>query len=220
MQSYVGDLEALHGVIAYRADVRAIECHDNGMSVRVGDAGSEQLLVSRELINAAGLDATLLAAQTAGLIPESVPRRFLAKGHYYSLTGPSPFHHLIYPVAVAGGLGVHVTLDQSGAARFGPDVEWVNEVDYHFDNARRSAFVAAIRRYYPALDERRLQPGYTGIRPKICGPGEPNSDQHQGNQDRMGQELCVCRCGHEREHCAIAKNISEISGKSADRDDE
>ena len=92
------------------------------------------------------------------------------------LKGPSPFSHLVYPVASGGGLGVHVTLDLAGHVRFGPDVTWVSTIDYSFDESRAGAFYEAIRRYWPGLRDGALEPGYTGIRPKIVGPGKPNAD--------------------------------------------
>lgn len=111
-----------------------------------------------------------------GLASAKVPTAYFAKGHYYALSGKSPFSRLVYPLAGSGGLGVHVTLDMAGAARFGPDITWVEGEDYSFDDSRRAAFVDAIRRYYPSLDEERLQPGYTGVRPKIAGPGDADAD--------------------------------------------
>jgi L-2-hydroxyglutarate oxidase LhgO len=99
-----------------------------------------------------------------------------ARGHYFSYQGPAPFRRLVYPVAGSAGLGIHVTLDLAGQARFGPDVQWVDGLDYTFNAATRDAFVTAIRRYFPALDPARLQPSYAGIRPKITGPGEPAAD--------------------------------------------
>jgi L-2-hydroxyglutarate oxidase LhgO len=105
-----------------------------------------------------------------------VPPRFLAKGQYFKLSGKSPFKRLIYPIANSAGLGVHVTLDLAGQARFGPDVHWIDAIDYSIDESHIAEFARAIRSYYPSLDAARLQPAYTGIRPKICGPGEPAAD--------------------------------------------
>ncbi len=107
---------------------------------------------------------------------ESIPPQYFAKAHYYTLAGRSPFHRLVYPVATNAFLGVHVTLDLGGQARFGPDVSWVDSVDYTFDLAREPLFYQAIRHYYPGLKDGALQPGYTGIRPKISGPKQPAAD--------------------------------------------
>ncbi len=106
----------------------------------------------------------------------SIPPQYFAKAHYYTLSGRSPFHRLVYPVATHAFLGVHVTLDLGGQARFGPDVSWVDGVDYTFDHSREPLFYQAIRHYYPGLKDGALQPGYTGIRPKISGPNEPAAD--------------------------------------------
>jgi L-2-hydroxyglutarate oxidase LhgO len=130
----------------------------------------------RNLVNAAGLHAQDLARNIDVLPKATIPPLHLARGQYYSLAGKSPFRRLVYPVAGAADLGIHVTLDLGGAARFGPDLQWISSIDYSFDQHRRDAFVAAIRRYYPGLDEARLQPGHTGIRPKLSAPGEPAAD--------------------------------------------
>lgn len=176
LQALVGDLEATGGAIAYRADVRAIELGRDRHRLAVVTDGEEHELAARVVVNAAGLHAPDLARVMQGLSPECAPRAYYAKGHYYTLSGRAPFRRLVYPVAVAGGLGVHVTLDLAGGLRFGPDLTWIDRIDYSFDDSRREAFAAAIRRYWPALDVDRLQPGYTGIRPKISGPGSPAAD--------------------------------------------
>ncbi|MDE2410473.1 MAG: NAD(P)/FAD-dependent oxidoreductase [Sphingomonadales bacterium] len=133
-------------------------------------------VVTRWLVNAGGLDAPAVARCIDGLEPVHVPVPAFAIGHYYALAGSRPFRHLVYPVAPPGGLGVHVTLDLAGAVRFGPDLRWIDRVDYRFDDSRRDAFVAAIARWYPAIRAEDLVPAHTGIRPKIVGPGEPDAD--------------------------------------------
>lgn len=167
MVSLQGDLEAAGGMVAFRTGVTALERRPAGVRVRCGGFD----LDARVVVNAAGLRAPGLAAHLGGAY-----RAHYAKGHYYTLSGPSPFGRLVYPVAGAGGLGVHVTLDMAGQARFGPDVVWQQDEDYGFDEAGFDGFVAAIRRYYPDLDEARLQPGYTGIRPKLAPAGAPAQD--------------------------------------------
>lgn len=176
MQALLGDLEANGGTLACRAEVvhARLERGRHRVFVEQDRACSE--FEARLLINAAGLDAQAVAQTFAGLDPATIPLRYLAKGHYFTLQGRAPFHHLIYPVAGAGGLGIHVTLDLAGGVRFGPDVEWISDLDYSIDESRRDAFATAIRRYYPDLDAARLQPGYTGIRPKISGPGARAAD--------------------------------------------
>lgn len=138
---------------------------DDGTSVHAG-----------WLINAAGHGAPAAAERIEGLAAAHVPRSSYAIGHYYMLAGRSPFNHLVYPIAEAGGLGVHVTLDMDGRARFGPDVRWIDTLDYKFDDSRRQDFVAAIQAYYPGLRSDQLEPAYTGIRPKIGGKERPNLD--------------------------------------------
>src|SRR5262249_52495834 len=103
-------------------------------------------------------------------------REHFARGHYFVLAGRSPFRHLVYPMPAPGALGIHVTLDLAGRARFGPDITWAHEVSYAFDEGRAPAFYDAIRRYYPALVEGDLEPGYVGIRPKIVPEGAPAAD--------------------------------------------
>jgi L-2-hydroxyglutarate oxidase LhgO len=172
MESLVGELEAHHGMIAFHSEVMA-GAPDGG---RVRIETKQMALDAAFVVNAAGLGAPDLARCLAPDASASLPRAYYAKGQYYTLSGRSPFARLVYPVAEQGGLGVHVTLDLAGQARFGPDVVWIDAVDYRFDERNRERFVSAIRRYYPALDEGRLQPGYTGIRPKISGAAEAAAD--------------------------------------------
>lgn len=128
------------------------------------------------LINSAGLASRRVALATDGLDPAFVPPVHYARGVYFTYAGKVPFRHLIYPVPEPGGLGTHLTLDMAGQARFGPDVEWIDKVDYTVDPARHAQFAAAALRIWPALDPRRLQPGYAGVRPKIAGPGDASGD--------------------------------------------
>ncbi len=168
MQSLLGELESLGGALALNAEVTRIQ--RNGRRLRVTAEGYD--LDVRWVVNSAGLEAPIVARM---LTPDA-PAAHYARGRYYAYSGPSPFHRLVYPVAEPGGLGVHVTLDLGGQARFGPDVCWIDRIDYSFDDSQREAFIDAIRRYYPALNESRLHPGYTGIRPKITAPGTPAAD--------------------------------------------
>jgi L-2-hydroxyglutarate oxidase LhgO len=148
---------------------------DDGFELQVG--GSEASVARcKTLVNAAGLHAQTLARSLVGLPASTIPGQYFAKGHYFTLSGRSPFSRLVYPVPVPGGLGVHVTLDLAGQTRFGPDVSWLDGVDYAFDEGRAAAFYAAIRRYFPALADGALAPGYTGIRPKLSPAGTPAHD--------------------------------------------
>lgn len=170
--SLIADIEAHGGSIVRSSPVNAVSRTSGGYRVEV----DEFTLECDALINSAGLRAVEVAARIDGLEAEHVPRAYFAKGHYFTMTGKSPFSRLIYPIAHGGGLGVHVTLDMGGRVRFGPDVTWVDGIDYAFDESRAEAFADAIVRYFPTLDAARLIPGYTGIRPKIAGPGEPAAD--------------------------------------------
>lgn len=175
MTSLWGDLQAAGGDVVFHGEIRAGRRRsDDRFELEV--AGSDESLVCDELVNSAGLHAPDLARRLEGCAPERAPKAYYARGHYFTLSGASPFKRLVYPIAEAGGLGIHVTLDMAGKARFGPDVEWIDRPDYTFDESRRNRFSKAIRRYYPELDESRLRPDYTGIRPKIVPPGAPNAD--------------------------------------------
>jgi L-2-hydroxyglutarate oxidase LhgO len=127
-------------------------------------------------VTAAGLSAADTALRIEGFPEGPVPRVKFAKGTYFGYSGRAPFSRLIYPLPEPGGLGVHLTLDMAGHARFGPDVEWVDEIDYSVDTSRRERFAEAIRRYWPDLDAEQLEPDYSGVRPKLAGKDEPASD--------------------------------------------
>ena len=142
---------------------------------RVGGA-EPMALRCRLLVNSAGLHAPRLARSLEGMPAGHVPTAYYAKGNYFTLTGRSPFTRLIYPVPVPGGLGTHLTIDLGGQARFGPDVEWVERIDYAVDPRRGESFYAAIRRYWPELRDGALAPDYTGIRPKLAPAGGPATD--------------------------------------------
>ncbi|MBL8325760.1 MAG: NAD(P)/FAD-dependent oxidoreductase [Rubrivivax sp.] len=145
-------------------------------------AGAEPFQMSAGwLVNCAGLHAQRVARAMAGFPPEHVPRLHLAQGHYFSLAGRSPFSRLVYPVPVDGGLGVHFTVDLGGQAKFGPDVQWLGQddpdvLDYQVDESRRAGFETDIRRYWPGLPAKALAPAYSGVRPKLSGPGEAAAD--------------------------------------------
>jgi L-2-hydroxyglutarate oxidase LhgO len=173
MLALQADLEAHGGAVVLNTRVSRVGCRKQLFEIQVS---GETTIRCARLVNAAGLHAQDLARNIDGLLPATIPPLHLARGHYYSLSGKSPFRRLVYPVAGAADLGIHVTLDLGGAARFGPDLQWISAVDYSFDPHKRGAFIAAIRRYYPGLDETRLQPGHTGIRPKLSAPGEPAAD--------------------------------------------
>jgi L-2-hydroxyglutarate oxidase LhgO len=170
-----GDLEDHGGAIALNTPIKRLVREGEGWAVHFGGADPQSIRVDA-VVNAAGLGAQKLARATEGYPPERVPRLFLGKGSYFSCTGRAAFSRLVYPVPIPGGLGVHVTLDMAGRIRFGPDVEWVDEENYDVDPSRADAFYSRIRDYWPALPQGALVPDYSGIRPKITGPGEPQAD--------------------------------------------
>ena len=175
MLAYQGDLEHAGGSVAVHAPVQSGAVQPGGFILQIG--GDEPMELACEvLVNAVGLHAPDVARRIGGVPPGTIPQAHLCKGSYYSLQGRAPFRRLIYPVPEAAGLGVHLTLDLGGQARFGPDVQWVDREEYDVDISRADGFYAAIRRYWPALPDGALQPGYAGIRPKISGPGEPAAD--------------------------------------------
>lgn len=177
MLALQGDAEAAGAGFAFRTMIEAASTNADGVSVLTRDAeGTAFELSARLLVNAAGLDAPGLARRVEGFPTSSVPHQWLARGCYFTLAGRSPFSRLIYPVPSEGGLGVHLTLDLAGQARFGPDVEWVDAVDSIVDPARETMFRDEIVRYWPALPQDGLQPGYAGVRPKLSGPGMPAAD--------------------------------------------
>jgi L-2-hydroxyglutarate oxidase LhgO len=175
MLSLQGEAEDAGTAIAFLSPVIDGWIESNGFLLDIGGAAPARLRC-RRLVNAAGLGAHDVARRLAGFDWAFVPPLHLAKGHYFTLAGRSPFTRLIYPMPDPAGLGVHVTLDLAGRARFGPDVEWIDRLDYDVDERRAVSFYAAIRRYYPDLRDGALQPAYTGIRPKLQAAGGPPED--------------------------------------------
>jgi len=172
MLSLLGEAENHGATLATHAPADRIERTAQGWRVHSGKTRIDADLV----VNAAGLGAQELARATDGLEARHIPARYLAKATYFTYSGRVPFTHLIYPLPEQGGLGTHLTLDMGGQARFGPDVEWVDAIDYTVDPARHGEYLAAARRFWLGIDPERLAPGYAGIRPKIAGPGDPDAD--------------------------------------------
>jgi L-2-hydroxyglutarate oxidase LhgO len=172
MLAYLGDAEAHGAMLALKTPLLGGEVAADGIVLHTSD----MTLKTSVLVNSAGLRAPTVAKSIEGYPRAMAPGEFYAKGNYYSLTRRSPFSRLVYPVPEPGGLGVHVTLDMGGQARFGPDVEWVERIEYDVDPRRAERFYAAIRRYWPGLPDGALAPGYSGIRPKTAGPKEPAPD--------------------------------------------
>ena len=204
MMTLQADIEANDGLVVCNSEVANVAAVSDGFLLEM--VGGNDHFTCRTLINSAGLWAQAIASSLAAglrgnrgvstnnLVPPKavrfdrmgpllqvddanwVPPIHFAKAHYFAYQGKSPFQHLIYPVPSDGGLGIHATNDLSGATRFGPDVTWVDEIDYEFDESRKADFVSAILPYFPGLDEERLVPAYTGIRPKLVGADGPASD--------------------------------------------
>ncbi len=185
MLSLQGEAEDAGAALALLTEVVGIERHDGGYLITT--AGDPPYRVTCDLlVNAAGHGAPGLARGIPGVSAASVPEGRLAKGNYFRLTGRAPFTRLIYPMPGREGLGVHISVDLGGQARFGPDVEWVDAFDYSVDPTRAESFYAAIRRYWPALPDGALQADYAGIRPKIVGPGEAAADFVISDQAQHG----------------------------------
>ena len=212
MLALLHDFEDAGGIFLRRTAFAAARDGHGGRVIRLAD-GTE--VAVRWLVNAAGHGAPDVAALIEGLAADHVPRPAYAIGHYYSLRGRSPFNRLIYPVAEAGGLGVHVTLDMAGRARFGPDVRWIDQPDYAFDDSRRADFAEAIRRYYPSLALDELEPAYTGIRPKIGPAGQPDSDFRIDGPEVHGMDGLVNLFGIESPGLTASLAIAEAGSAMA-----
>ncbi len=175
MLALQGELEDAGGMIAFATPVDSGQVTEEGIILKTGGEAPMQVRC-RTLVNAAGLHAVSLAGKLEGFPADALPPFHLARGNYFSLNGKSPFTHLVYPMPKGGGLNIHITLDLAGRPRFGPDLEWVDSLDYTVNLARLDEFYGSIRQYWPALPDDSLSPAYAGIRPKLHGPGEPVPD--------------------------------------------
>lgn len=191
MLALQADIEAHGGAVICNSAVDEIVVHNEGFYLGLSSLQGEEF-VCNVLINSAGHWAPTISRKLGLSEPES---QYLAKGHYFSYQGPSPFRHLVYPVPAQSGLGIHATVDLEGTTKFGPDVSWVEELDYRFDEDRKADFVAAIQKYFPDLDERKLVPAYAGIRPKLSGPGEAAADFLIHGEEEHGIKGLVNLCG-------------------------
>src|SRR6187397_69174 len=175
MLALQGDMENAGGTLVCDCKVESVMRAGDGFVVKTaGESATE--IEARFVVNSAGLGAVDLLRHIEAYPADRIPTLHLARGNYFTVAARSPFRHLIYPVPHAAGLGIHATLDLGKRVRFGPDVEWIDRIDYSVNAARAPSFYAAIRHYWPALADGALMPDYTGIRPKLHGPGEPQPD--------------------------------------------
>jgi L-2-hydroxyglutarate oxidase LhgO len=217
MLALLGEAEANGAMLVLDTRVERIERQDGVWAVWF--EGAEEPLLTRAVVNSAGLEAQALAGRIERLDPAHVPSIHLAKGVYFTYSGRAPFKRLIYPVPEPGGLGTHLTLDLGGQAKFGPDVEWVEAVDYEVDPARQPKFEASIRRFWPGLDPDRLSSGYAGVRPKLSGPGQPAADFVISGPEAHGLEGLVNLFGIESPgltaSLAIAERVVQALNKAS-----
>lgn len=215
MLEFLGDAEAAGGMIAYLSPVESGAVTDEGVVLNVGGEAPMRLLC-RTVINSAGIHAPRIAGLIDGMPADKVPTTYLTKGNYYSLTGKTPFSRLVYPAPTTQFLGVHITIDIAGQARFGPDVEHIDEIDYDVDPRRADGFYEAVRRYWPGLKDGALQPAYSGIRPRISPPGEPVPDFLVQGPNDHGISGLVNLLGIESpgltSSMAIADRVVEVLG--------
>ena len=173
VMALIGETEQGDSRVMCEIEVTAV--HRDGDGFRIETARGDEVRC-RNVVNAAGLEATTLAARIEGLDPRHIPRVHYAAGHYYALRGRAPFQRLIYPLPLPSGLGVHLGFDSAGRSRFGPDVRWQETPDYAFDDSLRDEFIAGLSQWWPGLDPARLSPDFVGVRPKLSGPGEHGVD--------------------------------------------
>jgi L-2-hydroxyglutarate oxidase LhgO len=215
MLSLRGEAEAAGAAFAFLAPLERGRVTADGFELDVGGE-APMTLACDMLINSAGLSATAIARMLDGMPLDLIPPAYLAKGCYFSCNAKAPFSRLIYPVPEPGGLGVHLTLDLAGQARFGPDVEWVDHIDYTVDPARGERFYPAIRRYWPSLPDGALMPSYSGMRPKIVPPAVAVQDFMIQGAQTHGVPGLINLFGIESpgltSSLAIADYVAEMAG--------
>jgi len=197
MLNLQGDAENHGAVFSFLSRVLGGRVLGGGTELEIRTEAGDMSLIAKTVVNAAGHGAQPIAKAIQGVPPETVPPQYFAKGNYFYLAGKAPFERLIYPVPGEASLGLHYTRDLGGQGRFGPDVEWVESLEYAVDAARAQSFYAAIRRYWPDLPDGTLTPGYSGIRPKIQAPGEAAHDFVIQGSSRHGVDGLVCLYGIE-----------------------
>ena len=206
MLSLLGDFENAGGTTVFNTPVSGGRVEKDGIIVLAQDADP---LKARLVVNCAALGAQAVAAAIDGFPKEHVPLLHYARGVYFSISGRSPFSHLIYPLPEAAGLGVHLTIDLGGQAKFGPDVEWIEQPSYEVDASRANAFYVEISKYWPGIRDHTLQPAYAGIRPKIHGPGEPAADFCIAGRETHGVRGVINLFGIESPGLTASLSIAE-----------
>lgn len=219
MLSLLGGFEDAGGMVAYQSPLISAspigEQARDGFELEIGGADGMRIQ-TKLLINCAGMSAPAVAQKITSLANDQIPKAYFAKGNYFSLSGKSPFNHLIYPIPEPGGLGVHLTLDMGGQAKFGPDVEWLaiekeEEIEYTVNPKRGEGFYEAVRRYWPGLKDNSLQPDYSGVRAKIVSPNQPAGDFYFNTPNQHGLEGLFNLYGFESpgltSSLAIAKHL-------------
>ena len=210
-----GDAEAAGAAFAFHTPLERARATANHIELETG-GDAPMTLACDLLVNSAGLGAPAVARSIEGMPIELIPAPYLAKGNYFSCSARAPFSRLIYPVPEPGGLGVHLTLDMAGQARFGPDVEWVDRIDYAVDPARAERFYPAIRKYWPTLPDGALMPSYSGIRPKIVPPAVASQDFLMQGPREHGVAGLINLFGIESpgltSSLAIADHVADMAG--------
>ena len=215
MMALLGDAEAAGASLALLSPIVEGMAEGGRLTLYIG--GSETMnLAPRWTINCAGLNAQTVAASIRGLPPETIPARTLIKGSYFTLGCRSPFSRLIYPLPGPSGLGVHLTIDMGGQARFGPDAEIVAREDYSVDPRRAEGFYEAIRRYWPELADGQLHPAYAGIRPALAKSGGPTVDFMIQGPDRHGVKGLINLYGIESPGLTASLAIADHVAASLD----
>lgn len=213
MLSLIAEIEQFGGMVIYRTPIDRITPKSGYFALSV-EGETEPAITVRGIVNAGGLDAQQIAGRIEGFPVSTIPPLWLAKGNYYALRGKSPFSRLIYPVPAPGGLGTHLTIDMAGQAKFGPDVEWIETIDYMPNPDRADDFVAAVQAYWPAVTKDMLHPSYSGIRPKLGPPGSPAADFIVSGPTDHGVEGLINLFGIESpgltSSLAIARHVSAM----------
>jgi L-2-hydroxyglutarate oxidase LhgO len=211
MLALQGEAETLGASFAFNCVFMSARKHDDGFIITASDSNSESTdITCGSLVNCAGHGAHDVAGMIQGYPAAKLPPRYLAKGNYCSVSGGAPFKHLIYPVPVSGALGIHATLDLAGAVRLGPDIQWIDELEYSLPSGLPETFASAVEAYWPGVSERTLTPSYCGIRPKIHGPGQSFADFEIQNHAEHGIPGLTNLFGIESPGLTASLSIAEL----------